>query len=128
MPLIIQKEWITAKQMAEQSDVWFVFGDNQRRVGYGGQAKIMRGKPNALGVATCKMPGHPLSDKDRNDFQILAQDLARVESFLFVGEHVVFPGDGIGTGLASMPTDAPKLFAFLEATIERWKATYGIDE
>jgi hypothetical protein len=29
-----------------------VFGDNGRRIGFGGQAKEMRGEPNAIGVAT----------------------------------------------------------------------------
>lgn len=127
MPLITQKEWITEQQMAEQPDVWFIFGDNQRRVGLGGQARIMRGKPNAIGIATCRMPGEPLNDDEPSDFQILGQDLARAESRLFVGRVVIFPADGIGTGLANMPTAAPRLFAHLQATIQRWRETYGED-
>ena len=126
---IVQKEWITEQQMLSAPEkTWFVFGDNQRRVGFGGQAKVMRGKPNAIGVATCKLPGRPLSDSDPNDFQILGQDLSRVESRLFIGENVIFPGDGIGTGLSDMARACPKLFAFLNATVERWRNTYGSDE
>jgi hypothetical protein len=34
------------------------------------------------------------------------------------GETVVIPADGLGTGLAELPTRAPKIFAFIEANIQ----------
>jgi hypothetical protein len=42
MPIVF-RQWITP---------FYVFGDNGRRIGFGGQAKEMRGQPNAIGVAT----------------------------------------------------------------------------
>jgi hypothetical protein len=51
MTLIFQ-EWITRKDLRENPDKRYVFGDNVERRGYGGQAKEMRGEPNAIGVVT----------------------------------------------------------------------------
>jgi hypothetical protein len=46
MPIVF-RQWITP---------FYVFGDNGRRIGFGGQAKEMRGEPNAIGVATEWVP------------------------------------------------------------------------
>jgi hypothetical protein len=35
----------------------YLFGDNTKRVGIGGQAREMRGEPNAVGIATKNAPG-----------------------------------------------------------------------
>lgn len=49
--------WITRDMLRKEPEARFVFGDNAYRKGFGGQAKEMRGEPNALGVATKWYPG-----------------------------------------------------------------------
>jgi hypothetical protein len=36
---------------------------------------------------------------------------------MMIGKTVVVPTDGLGTGLAELPTRAPKIFAFIENRI-----------
>ena len=57
MPVIFQK-FIYRADLQNNPDVLYVFGDNLVRKGRGGQAKEMRGHPNAVGVATKNTPGH----------------------------------------------------------------------
>jgi len=51
----IRTEKHITRQMlrAEPGTLW-VFGDNLQRKGLGGQAKEMRGEPNAIGIPTKK--------------------------------------------------------------------------
>ena len=55
MPLIF-KDRITRKDLQSHPETLFVFGDNEARVGMGGQAKECRGERNAVGVATKRGP------------------------------------------------------------------------
>lgn len=96
----------------------FVFGDNFMRQGLGGQAKEMRGEPNAIGIATKIRPGMEVGDFfhdcDR-DKAILVEDLRKVTAALKEGKIVVVPSDGLGTGLSRLPTKAPMLYQILYA-------------
>ena len=59
MPLVHQKLILNADLRANP-DVLYLFGDNVLRVGFGGQAKEIRGEPNAVGVRTKHRPNmHP---------------------------------------------------------------------
>jgi hypothetical protein len=55
MPVLRQK-WITRDDLRANPNVLYLFGDNERREGLGGQAKEMRGEPNAIGVRTKASP------------------------------------------------------------------------
>jgi hypothetical protein len=54
--------WITPKILADNPEKIYLFGDNLERVGLGGQAAVMRYKPNTIGIATKKAPGSWESD------------------------------------------------------------------
>lgn len=122
MPLIIQSR-IYRVDLRANPNVLYIFGDNEARVGRGGQAAEMRDEPNAVGVATLQYPGIYWSD-DNYDHQtlVISQDLIPVVEALRAGRTVVFPLDGIGTGLANLPTSAPRTFAFLQACIADLKS------
>jgi hypothetical protein len=120
MPIEYQK-WITRADLRANPDKVYVFGDNMLRVGLGGQAKEMRGEPNAIGVVTKVRPDmkedsfftdHPAH------FGEVAADLAKVWAMLQLGKTVVVPADGIGTGLSQLPQRAPKLDAAIKQV---WK-------
>jgi len=54
---VIYLPWIERSMLQADPEARFVFGDNAERWGLGGQAKEMRGEPNAIGVATLWSPG-----------------------------------------------------------------------
>lgn len=90
----------------------FVFGDNLDRSGRGGQA-IIRHEPNAFGIPTKRFPRmHESaffsdSECERNHVLTALRNLWHVAQ----GKQVVFPKDGIGTGLAKMEEKSPLLYA-----------------
>jgi hypothetical protein len=95
--------------------VLFVFGDNILRIGYGGQAKEARGEMNAVGIPTKMSPDQYLYD---DDFYTVKEPI--VEAFVILAQHlrkgydVVWPFDGVGTGLARLPETAPRIFEAIE--------------
>lgn len=103
----------------------FVFGDNLLERGFGGQAKEMRGEPNAVGLPTKRSPSmcesaffasHP---RDYLKVQIHARAAQnRLWEHVVNGGVVVWPNSGIGTGLAQLETRAPRIFAFYSRFLE----------
>lgn len=106
-------KWITRDMLRAEPDAVFVFGDNLARKGLGGQAKEMRGEPNALGVATKRRPGFFYLDyfdyHTSTDRLALEFDLAKVADAISAGKTVYAPLEGLGTGLCELSTRAPKL-------------------
>lgn len=112
-----RQEWITREDLRANPDKVYVFGDNVERRGYGGQAKEMRGEPNAIGVVTKwapSMSSRGFFDDTRECRELVEHDLARVQKALDEGRTVVVPKDGIGTGLSRLPFVAPKLDRFIK--------------
>ena len=129
MPFLTTTKFYTPELLRSHSDKYFVFGDNTRRQGHGGQAAI-RDEPNALGIATKFAPNNVQAAffKDNaTSFAVLKHEL-QVVSVIARTQTVVLPvtADGllnIGTGLSAMPTRCPQLFHemqrwFLRQTIE----------
>lgn len=97
----------------------FVFGDNMVHRGFGGQAKEMRGEPNAVGIPTKLLPGMGSTDFFRDEDYERAKpkiDAAFVKLFAHAanGGEIVWPKDGIGTGLAELSNRAPKIWKLIE--------------
>lgn len=122
MPVITQK-FIFRSDLQNNPDVLYLFGDNLQRRGYGGQAKEMRGEPNAVGIATKNAPGMKpgdfFSDEDITLRYRIDDDLAPAYQHLRKGGLLVIPEDGLGTGLSQLPTRAPELDAYLKQELER---------
>ena len=99
---IIRQHRIYRQDLRANPNLIYVFGDNVERVGLGGQAKEMRGEPNAHGIATLWAPGRPFDAIDVDEAKkIIIQDFVKLENR--PGTTIVWPSDGIGTGLANMP-------------------------
>jgi hypothetical protein len=104
----------------------YVFGDNEQRWGLGGQAAEMRGEPNAIGVATLEAPGKYWSEaRAAHQIAVIDADFKPVFSALQLNRAVVFPLDGIGTGLADLERRSPTTFNHLQAVIADLKALAG---
>lgn len=129
MPVILQYR-IYRSDLELNPDVHYCFGDNEERVGMGGQAKECRGEHNAIGICTKKTPGVDESayytdeEMERNIGQI-AKDFAPVLGLLEDGKTVVIPTEGFGTGLAELKERAPRTLAFIETLVETFVRDYG---
>jgi DNA replication protein DnaC len=96
----------------------FVFGDNFAGKGFSGQAKEMRGEPNAVGIPTKRLPDTTpqayLNDGDYDRFkQEVDQAVHILEAHLDAGGIVVFPSAGIGTNLADLQNKSPLCWNYL---------------
>lgn len=130
MPLIFQKR-IYREDLKANPNITYVFGDNELRVGLGGQAGEMRGEPNAFGIPTKHNPGifpsDYWSDADYNAHTVtLAQHFAELEAELSIRKTIVWPLDGIGTGLSDMPNRCPKIFLYLNNKLSDLKDRYSV--
>jgi len=69
---LLRWKWITREELQRHPELIFVFGDNMLRKGFGGQAKEMRGEPNAVGVPVKWRPsrdaGAYFTDRDLRRF------------------------------------------------------------
>lgn len=118
MPVIYQYR-IYRQDLRHNPHVLYLFGDNVQRVGMGGQAREMRGEPNAIGVATKWTPGVDPSayvfDKDYDRIvSIIEEDFKPLIKHVAEGNLAVFPSDGIGTGLALLTVNAPNVLDYIE--------------
>jgi hypothetical protein len=114
----------TREYIRSHPDWLFVFGDNLARAGLGGQAKEARGEPNAVGIATKRLPDMTqesfFSDLDYEEwFAAESATFRRLHEAAQRGRTVVWPMDGIGTGLAGLEKKAPEIWQELE-NIRSW--------
>lgn len=112
---------ITREFVQSNPDKLFIFGDNLARQGMGGQAREMRGEPNSLGIPTKRLPTYSpeafLKDSDFNNVKpFIDKALQRISDFKGT---VVFPADGVGTGLAKLPESAPKVYRYICEELEK---------
>ncbi len=126
----VQKVWYSEKMCLENPTKLYIFGDNTLRKGYAGQAQI-RHCQNSYGIVTKTNPGlnindfftdNKLIDKIAidDDIEMLVQYLNSPGSI----QTVVFPGDGLGTGLSDMQNKCPELLKHLN---KRLFDIFGID-
>ena len=127
--IIIQEEYYTLPGVISNLDSLFVFGDNTKRIGNGGQAQI-RPASNTYGIATKNAPcmlydSCFFDDNNQDDWKILEQDLDGLYKVFLSNEYevLIFPKDGLGTGLSDLPNKAPNLYKFL---IMYLNTTFGI--
>lgn len=130
MPILFVKRYNPA-MVAANTDKIFVFGDNDLRVGHGGQAQI-RDFGNAIGVRTKKKPAMTEDAfYDRTPagqveaIKKITEDLDIVETFLKGGVTVVMPYDGLGAGRAQLDERCPVAFQYLCTRLSAMVETYG---
>lgn len=102
-------------------DKLFVFGDNVVRKGTGGQA-VIRYQPNAFGIATKRFPsmreGSFFTDT-KEDFDVVENDIISLLTLANspTGPTIVFPAQGIGTGMGNMKDSSPKLWEHMNGLL-----------
>jgi hypothetical protein len=102
-------------------DTLFVFGDNMARQGFGGQAAALRGEPNTRGIPTKWRPSNA-DDAFFQDSDLAGEVQSQIDAafdglsrHLREGGEVVWPEDGIGTGLAKLEEKAPQIYSYIQA-------------
>ena len=125
MPVILQYR-IYRSDLELNPDVFYCFGDNDERVGMGGQAKECRGERNAIGIRTKKTPGVEESAYYTDDEMAEnIKNFAAVLDLLVAGKTVVIPTEGFGTGLAELKERAPRTLTHIETTILTFVESYN---
>jgi hypothetical protein len=114
-PVVEIVDRYTDADVKANPDKIYVFGDNTKRVGTGGQAQI-RNNPNAMGIATKLAPSMEesafMNDNDLdNNKSVIDSDIAKIKA---AGNPVVLPKDGFGTGLAKLKEKAPQTYSYLK--------------
>ena len=108
--------WITrAMARAAPPGTVFLFGDNLTQRGFGGQARALRGEPNAIGIPTKRAPGMLPGDfftdaEYESNCRAIDAAFARIP----IDATVVIPEKGIGTGLAQLSWRAPRTAVYLD--------------
>lgn len=113
---IFDGNW-TIDDVKSQPNKIFVFGDNNVRVGKGGQA-IIRDLPNTAGIRTKKGPSNkPAAFYNDSEYlhnvKNIREDILNIKKQILSGKSVVFSNGGYGTGLAQLEKIAPKTFSEL---------------
>lgn len=123
-------KFYTVDLVKQNPDKIYVFGDNCYNVGNGGQA-VIRGEVNSFGIVTKIAPDNKVdsffTDKEFNRFkEYVDDDIFHLTKNYNLGNYqaIVFPKDGLGTGLADLPNKAPKCFEYLNT---RLREEYGFD-
>lgn len=116
---IIEVARYRRSEIQANPDHLYVFGDNVSTLGRGGQARECRGEPNAVGIPTKWHPS--MDDAAFFDDSALEKvkpriqaEFRRLADHLEAGGTVVWPRDGVGTGLADLPRRAPAVAAYIE--------------
>lgn len=95
------------------------------RTGYGGQAAEARGEPNTIGIPTKWAPTRneadyfdDLNPQNHKAYEAILVAINLIQYHLSKGDTVVFPADGIGTGLAELPTRAPLMYSYIKSKLD----------
>lgn len=114
-------KFYTVEKVQSNPQLLFVYGDNLQRYGKKGQA-VIRDLPNTLGISTKYKPTMDedafFSDKEV-EFSIIDNEIRRLREAFREGAYtgLVFPSDGLGTGLAELPRRSPKLLDYLNSRL-----------
>jgi hypothetical protein len=121
MPILFQ-HFISRADLIANPTTLYIFGDNLERMGMGGQAREMRHQPNAIGLPTKRSPYEFLTNHDLDEI-LLANRKATEQIYNHLTERgiVIWPLDGIGTGLAELSTRAPLIRAYYDETLTFWR-------
>ena len=113
------KHFISREEVRNNRDIIYVYGDNLQGVGYGGQAKEMRGEPNTIGIPTKISPSKYFTDDDYyKAVTIILSRFQAIYNYLLRDYTVVIPSAGIGTGRAKLAEKAPKIWKVLKERLE----------
>lgn len=109
----------------------FVFGDNDQKFGKKGQA-VIRDETNSIGIPTKKYPSyHRSSYYTDNEYETNCKKIDKafdnLELLAINNDYnvIVFPKDGLGTGLSKLDVYAPRTLLYINKKIENFKRDFN---
>jgi hypothetical protein len=116
------EKFITRAMLRAEPNTLFVFGDNMLKVGRAGQAREMRGEPNAIGIPTKWKPSMDaeafFTDRDYAKVRAVVLPIfEQLNNHLAMGGDVVWPEAGIGTGYAQLKQRAPRIYHLIDGLV-----------
>lgn len=130
--VVITCPFISRELVQANPDWYFVFGDNLRREGLGGQAAAMRHEPNAVGIATKRAPGTDdddyFSDDCEQDIVLSYVDCQKLATLMETNRVIVLPTEPLGSGLSELDKRAPSIYGAINATIDALKGVAVVYE
>lgn len=117
-------KWWTKEDVRENPNFLFIFGDNDIERGEKGQA-IIRTCKNAFGIPTQKYPSSRdssfYSDEEfEENKRKIKKAINKIIDASSNFDALIFPKDGLGTGLAQLEKRAPKTFRYLNKAIQKY--------
>ncbi|KKL57166.1 hypothetical protein LCGC14_2238130, partial [marine sediment metagenome] len=121
---VTTQKFISRQDLRNNPDTTYLFGDNFEEKGLGGQAKEMRGEPNAVGIPSKKKPSN-VDGSFFTDDELEANKAAIDTAFAKIPRNkaIVIPEDGLGTGLANLREKAPETFKYLQSKVAELEKT-----
>lgn len=114
------RHW-TVDDVKSRPNMLFIYGDNLLHEGKGGQA-IIRDEPNTCGIPTKKKPidndAFFSDDEYEENVKIFKESIIKLIKMSSQYKYIVFPKDGLGTGLANLPAVAPRTYEYLVNAIK----------
>jgi hypothetical protein len=123
--IIVTEKWYSVQECLDNPKNIYIFGDNTKQYGKGGQAQI-RDCPNSYGIPTKRLPTMSddafFNDDELMDTYLLAQSISlledRIKKDKYDDYNYIFPKDGLGTGLAQLKLKAPGINKLLAYVLE----------
>ncbi len=115
---VIYQKFISREDARNNPSIIYIFGDNDARSGYGGQARELRGERNAFGVRVKKLPtlndnAYYTDEEYATNCSKIHDDITLIQVQCSENTIIVFPAAGIGTGRAQLKEKAPKTYTYL---------------
>lgn len=107
-----ETDLLTVSRCNKNPNKIFVFSDNLIGKGKKGQA-VIRDCPNAFGIPTKRFPSNKSGSfftGSKSDSDAVMKSLIKLRNLSYNGKTIVFPKNGVGTGLANMEYYAPLLY------------------
>jgi len=117
---------VSVNTPSKHKDSLFVFGDNLIGKGKAGQA-VIRDAENSIGIPTKNLPSNKdgafATDADFDTYKTAIDTaITSIKEAQDSGKNIVFPVDGLGTGLANLAESSPKIDNYLRAQL---KSNFG---
>lgn len=119
---------ITRAEVQANPTTLYLFGDNELRKGFGGQAKEMRGEPNTVGIRTKRYPANTARSFFSDDRLFQQCEMIRYDIYQAIKMYEYTPYTTlvippIGTGLADLPKRAPGTYEYLMIMLKALEMT-----
>jgi hypothetical protein len=115
---VIYQKYISRDDARNNPSIIYIFGDNDARSGYGGQARELRGEKNGFGVRVKKLPSLEenafyTDNEYESNCQKISEDIKNIKDRCSEETTIIFPKAGIGTGRAWLRFKAPRTYQYL---------------